>query len=135
MLYGDKCRAGLVYDRAEVTLLDRNTKKVTVAITARRASNPSYVGGIFTTDTSIGSLHWIVKDVQTTIRRAGFTFYRHELTLKSSLPSELVLGGTVFMAPGCNRTITDCSEIHKNIDNFGGFWAMGQSPFEGGLRG
>lgn len=134
VLYGDKCGATVRYDTVEVINFDQDTRKVTVDIATPRANNPSYIGGIFTTDTGSGKPYWIVQDVFTRIRRI-FTFYQHELTLLGPLPPELNIGITVFIAPGCNRTIDDCGNVHSNIGAYGGFWSMDVSPFDSSVRG
>ena len=44
------------------------------------------------------------------------------------------IGDTVYASFGCARTTSDCSTLHNNIKNYGGFAGLKISPFTG-LRG
>ena len=136
VLYGDRCGATKTFLTADVIeQFPADRKKVVVNLqdivrdgelrrAGEQSSNP-FLGGLFRSMVSGSSEdRWIVGAVYQT---DGV-----QLTFVDDLP---MLGSTVEIATGCNRTVSHCALVHENLRRFGGFWSMRTSPFDGAIRG
>lgn len=86
------------------------------------------IGGLLVSN---GESFWVVNIEDQTVA-TEFVFFTVELSRDHSL----IDNSYVIMNFGCRRTIDACSNLHSNINNYGGFPAMiRESPFSGGLAG
>ena len=86
------------------------------------------IGGLFV---SGGQSYWIVNiDDQTVATQYVF------FTLELSRDHSVSVNDTGICNFGCARTVVACRDLHRNLQNYGGFPAMvRESPFSGGLAG
>lgn len=92
-----------------------------------KASVVNLIGGLIQ---SLGFNYWITKLI-TPVATGQYVDFSLEL-----FSEFLHEQPTVFASLGCLRTTSDCSALHGNIDNYGGFPGLTKlSPFSGGLRG
>ena len=88
------------------------------------------IGGVFLDQH--GNSYWTV-NIDDQQLADEFIFFTVTLSRQHTLtPSD----SRASMSFGCQRTITDCRDLHNNLDNYGGMPSMvRESPFSGGLSG
>ena len=92
VLYGDKCRASLVYDTARVDSFDNTIlNKIAIRLVGSPRSGVSnYTGGFFTYNLGTGKIYWITN--------GGQSGSPHRLTVTGGLlPATLSEGETVYV--------------------------------------
>lgn len=119
VLYGPVCRANTELHRVNATVATIEGPNVTLTagwLPAGRAED-EYIGGRFVWDTEFGN------GFRTIIRIDGWIF-----TVDGPVTG-LNPGAACYIFPGCRRTMTDCRDLHQNIQNFGGFpWIPKKNP-------
>lgn len=115
VLYGPHCRANkLARTRtAPVTLLSGST--VTVA--------PGWNGSLDPASFQSGIAEWVGSSggvVTRTILRVSLDGSGQGELLLGGLPTGLAPGAPVALSVGCNHQMSDCRDLHQNINNFGG---------------
>lgn len=127
LVYGDRCQA--TENRITAPVIDfsyADTRRVKVnPVLPSRYTGKSFEGGILSPGSPYGDF-WII-NVDTTPSDGIL------LTTQESLPPGMPW--TVYLLAGCDRTPDQCVSIHRNIKNFGGFWGLRRSPFDGGIAG
>ena len=127
-VYGPGCGLTLADWQDELTVLAIDESAMAVQVDLAGSGAPAsgyYRGGILS---YAGRLLWVVDHTD------------DWLTLEAASPELLAaveaLGTgdpypTVLVAPGCDLTTATCSARFDNLDNFGGFPEMADTPFDG----
>lgn len=119
-LYFGKCTLNLADYENAGTASAMTTTVVTVAEAAGQADG-YYAGGIISYG---GALQLITGHTGASLTVLGSV---------GDLQADIATSGpqTVAIAPGCNRSMSDCDTKFSNSANFGGFKEMTDSPFDG----
>lgn len=121
-VYHGKCGLSLAAFQTAGTVTDISADGLTLIVTAASAQADTYYrAGIIEYD---GAKEMIIS-------HAGST-----LTLAAPLPGLLAAftddgSASVSIAPGCDLTTATCLSRFDNLDNFGGFPWMADTPFDG----
>lgn len=114
---------------------DRREEPANVLPTASDRDANKNIGRLLGGTVRVGQQTWWI----TNISDLGFASANVDFTITLFRVHGLTvndIGKSAITDFGCNRTTAHCSDIHNNIENFGGFPGMVQiSPFDGGLRG
>jgi uncharacterized phage protein (TIGR02218 family) len=119
VLYGTDCRVSAVTHRVQGTVVALNGNAITVAAAAGFPAG-HFAGGYAT---------WSASGI--TEKRMIVAHTGDNVTL-SAVPPGLVVGATVMLYPGCDRTLATCETKFGNSANFGGFpFIPTKNPFGG----
>lgn len=104
-IYSSGCRASMSEFKVLSTITAVNGNRLTFTSPSMPPSD-YFTGGIV--ETFDGSTRFIAKHTN------------DEIVLFQPMPSVIVTQ-SVFLAPGCNRSMDHCKNRFNNLDNFGGF--------------
>jgi uncharacterized phage protein (TIGR02218 family) len=79
-----------------------------------------------------GYLEFVRAGIDAVERRAIDSHVGNKITVLG-LADGILIGDSITVYPGCNRTIAECDAKFDNVPNYGGFPHLpGKSPFDGG---
>lgn len=125
LLYGDNCKAEVRRVPALVVDFTNPDKRIIKVnpILLPTDTNISFEGGFVSLGDPFGD-YWII-NVDTSPSDG--------IIITSQLPLPSVITSAVTIIAGCDRTPIQCHRPHTNLRNFGGFWGLRNSPFDGAL--
>lgn len=112
VLYGNRCAADKVAASSTATVSSSTVSTLTLSAGWDSRGAQNYLGGL---------VEWI--GVYGTETRAVMSVSGDTLTLDGPAP-DLAPGDTVTVVLGCPRTLDGCRNLHNNILNYGGTFAI-----------
>jgi hypothetical protein len=126
-LYLSPCNANKAAATATVAAQVVAVESVQLAAGWRTKAAADYLGGL---------VSWTAGETETrTIVDVESGPSGSDILVLGGLTSRLIAGAPVQVSLGCKRTVADCSALHNNIRNFGGFnYIPTSNPFEGKVQ-